>query len=756
MARDQAETGEAEALLAVLDRVAPRPLSVRDLARQLGLDRYDRREIEDVLRRAVAQGRIARVGKGRWRALVPAAGKRGAAGRTRAPRRRGEGPLFVEGRYTRARGGFGFVATVGEDRERLGGDVFVPRGRERDALHGDLVRVSVRRWDPSAGRATGTVEEVLDAANRVVLGRVESVFVRRRGGAPRYRVVPHDERLPVVEVEGGRALDADAEGRTALVRLTAGPSARHGLRGVVERVLGDLSDPEVQVLQVALEAGLRIEFEEKVKRAARRLPHDPDAAEYSGREDLRDVPFVTIDGESARDFDDAVWLEEHAGSVLLRVAIADVSHYVRPGSILDEEARLRGTSTYFPDRAIPMLPERLSNELCSLMPERERLVLVAEMRIDEKGARSDVRVFRGVIRSAARLNYTQVAAMLSDACTAAIEADRERFAALLPMLRRMQDLMRTLYRRRVRRGSLDLDLPEALLDLSEEGRTVGLRTAMRNDAHRMIEEMMLAANCAVAEFLERKKIPLPYRIHEPPEPLAIEQLNELLRPQGVHVAHEGAVRPRDVQRVLDKLEGHRLERVLSRQILRSLKQARYETENAGHFGLAFDCYCHFTSPIRRYPDLLVHRQIGYVLDGEEEGARSLGEALRVLADASSTCERNSMGAERAMLDLKKAEFMLDHLLEEEPATIVGVERFGIFVELDRYPVEGLVALDDLPGRFRHDARARSLVATRGGRRFRLGDAVLVEAVDASLERRQVRFVLAEDPAGKRFRYRSAG
>ena len=663
--------------------------------------------------------------------------------------------MYVEGRYTRARGGFGFVATAGEDRERLGGDVFVPRGRERDALHGDLVRVSVRRWDPSAGRSTGSVEEVLDVANRVILGRVESVFVRRRGGAPGYRVVPHDERLPVVEVEGGRPLDAESEGRTALVRVTAAPSARHGLRGVVERVLGDLSDPEVQFLQVALEAGLRIEFEDEVQRAAERLPHDPAPADYAGREDLREVPFVTIDGESARDFDDAVWLEESAGGVLLRVAIADVGHYVRPGSVLDEEARLRGTSTYFPDRAIPMLPERLSNELCSLMPDRDRLVMVAEMRLDAEGARSDVRVFRAVIRSAARLNYTQVAAMLSDDPSIDIEEDRRRHASILPMLQRMQALMRTLYRRRVERGSLDLDLPEALVGLSEEGRATDLRTAMRNDAHRMIEEMMLTANCAVAEFLERRRIPLPYRIHEAPEPLSIEQLNELLRPQGLHVAHEGDVRPRDVQRVLEKLAGHRLERVLSRQVLRSLKQARYDTANAGHFGLGFDCYCHFTSPIRRYPDLLVHRQIGYVLDGEEEGARSLAEVVQGLSDSSSTCERNSMGAERAMLDLKKAEFMLDHLLEEEPATVVGVERFGVFVELERYPVEGLIALDDLPGRFRHDPRTHSLVAARGGRRFRLGDSLLVEAVDASLERRQVRFVLAEDLPARGFRSRGS-
>jgi ribonuclease R len=737
-------------LLDILDRSAPQPLSVKEIARRLGQKPYDRRVLESLLKRAADAGKVARVGKGRWRATSE------PASRPAAPRRRGQGPMVVEGRYSRARGGFGFVATVGEDRERIGGDVFIPRGREADALHSDTVRAEVRRWDASAGRSSGEVVEVVTRANTQILGRVEAVFRRGRGAAPRFCVVPHDERLPIIEVVGGKKLDANAEGRTALVRLTDAPTRRHGLQGEVERLLGDLADPEVQVLQISLEAGLRLEFPEKVKRAARRLPHDPDPVDFASRKDLRDMPFVTIDGASARDYDDAVHLESLGGGrTRLRVAIADVSHYVRSGTLLDEEAQLRGTSTYFPDRAIPMLPERLSTELCSLMPDRERLVLVAEMVHDRSGVRSGVEVYRAVIRSAARLTYSQVAGVLSEAHSAVIDADRERLANVLPMLHMMHELMRSLHRRRMRKGSLDLDLPEALVDLSEEGRTIGLRTTMRNDAHRMVEEMMLAANCAVAGFLTKKKVPLPYRIHEPPEATSVDELNLLLYPLGIRVAYKGTVEPIDVQRALNELSGHRLARVLSRQILRSLKQARYATENVGHFGLAFDCYCHFTSPIRRYPDLMVHRQIGRILDGNLTEARELGAVITEMSAQNSTSERTSMGAERAMLDLKKAEFMLGHLLEEEPATIVGIERFGIFVELDAYPVEGLVPLDDLPGRFRFDSDTKSLIAARGGRRFCLGDPLVVEAVDASLERRQIRFVLAEDPADTRVRKRRA-
>jgi ribonuclease R len=314
----------------------------------------------------------------------------------------------------------------------------------------------------------------------------------------------------------------------------------------------------------------------------------------------------------------------------------------------------------------------------------------------------------------------------------------------------MRDLMRKLLRNRIRAGSLDLDLPDSLIDLSEEGRSVGVRLLERNDAHRLIEEMMLEANCAVARYLTDLTVPLPYRIHEPPDPADIDELNEFLLPFGFHVAYEGRVEPGDIQRALDEIQKHRLARVLSRRLLRSLTRAQYSTDNAGHFGLAFPLYCHFTSPIRRYPDLLVHRQMGLVFDGETETARLHKEMLEPASVRSSQAEREAMEAERAMLDLKKAEFMLEHLHESSPGTIVTVASFGFFVELDAYPIEGLVRTEDLPpDHYRFIEREQALQGVRTRQRFRLGDRILVEATNVSLRRRQIDLALLKRlaPAG---------
>jgi ribonuclease R len=308
----------------------------------------------------------------------------------------------------------------------------------------------------------------------------------------------------------------------------------------------------------------------------------------------------------------------------------------------------------------------------------------------------------------------------------------------------MEALMRVLYRNRVAAGSLDLDLPEALVDLSEEGRSVGVRLLQRNDAHRLIEEFMLEANRAVAIFLGAQAVPLPYRIHEPPVPADVDELNAFIGAFGLRLAYDGRVRPADVQRLLRQLDGHPLARVLSRQVLRALTKAQYSTRNAGHFGLAFPDYCHFTSPIRRYPDLLVHRQLGRLFDGAGDAARAEAAALEKASVESSRAERAAMEAERAMLDLKKAEFMLGHLLEPGPATIVSVLKFGFFVELDAYPVEGLVRIESLADdRYRFVEPQRALVGQRKRQRYRLGDRVLVEATDVSLERRQIDFRLLE-------------
>ena len=705
----------------------------------LDLEHYDRKQLKAVLEAQVARRTLRRIGKTRYQWIrdtdrTPTR-ERGVTARPK--RRSPEGPR-IEGHYTRVRAGYGFVEVLGRAAERFPRDILIPAGMEADAMHGDRVTVDIVRRDVRTRRFVGRITAVTNRVHEQIIGTLE----RSRSG---WLVVPESRLLPPLELiiaAGSETPRIQDVGQVALVRLTRAPTPTHAPGGELIEVLGAADDPEVQFLSIAFEHGLQVEFQPEVLTEAERLPSDPSPRDFNGREDLRQLRFVTIDGETARDFDDAVCLETVPSGARLWVAIADVSQYVQPGTALDAEAARRGTSVYFPDRAIPMLPPQLSNQLCSLNPGRDRLVLVAEMHYDNDGRRRDARFYRGVIRSQARLTYTKVAAVLSDADTPEIRVWRDELRTLLTPLRDMLALMRTLYAHRLAAGSLDLDLPEALVDLSEEGRSIGVRLLERNDAHRLIEEFMLEANRAVASFLRDQNIPLPYRIHEPPEPDDIDDLNQFLQAFGVTVRYDGRVEPGDVQRLLDQLQEHRLARVLSRQVLRSLKQAQYSTANVGHFGLAFTIYCHFTSPIRRYPDLLVHRQLGRLFAGHVDEARAAAEAIEAASIQSSQCEREAMAAERAMLDLKKAEFMLQHLLEPQPGTVVSVVSFGLFVELDAFPVEGLVRADDLAGdRYYFIEAERALKGMRTRQRFRLGDRVLVEATNVSLRRREIDFTL---------------
>ncbi len=736
---------EIEACLHLLEQRAPRPLSIPEIARMLRVEQYDHRAVKRGLEAAVAARRLRRIGKTRYqwvRELVveqPSLPGRSAGLRPRPARGAGApGRVRVEGHYARVRGGYGFVEVLGRAAERFARDILVPAGMEGTALHGDRVEVEVIRRDARVRRVIGRIVAVTGPVHEHVVGTLS----RERSG---WFLLPESDLLPPVELLGDVVPQPEQAGLIARARLTRAATLRAFPGGELEEILGSADDPEVQFLVIANEHGLRTDFPAPVVAEATRLPADPDPADLAGRVDLRPLPFVTIDGETARDFDDAVCVETRRdGGWTLWVAIADVSHYARPGSALDNEAALRGTSVYFPDRAIPMLPPRLSTELCSLKPQRERLVLVAELEYDRGGHRRAARFHRGVIRSHGRLTYTRVAAVLSDADTAEIRAWRTELAPLLPQLREMHTLMRQLYRNRVAAGSLDLDLPEALIDLSEEGRSVGVRLLARNDAHRLIEEFMLEANRAVAAHLRELEVPFPYRIHEAPDPDDVDDLNEFLAPFGFAVRYEGRVRPQDVQALLAALDGHRLARVLSRQVLRSLKQAQYATVNVGHFGLAFPIYCHFTSPIRRYPDLLVHRQLNLVFDGRLDEARAAAATMEAASVQSSQSEREAMEAERAMLDLKKCEFMLGHLLEPEPGTIVTVASFGVFVELDAYPIEGLVRVEELGAdRFAYIEEERALKGIRTRQRIRIGDRVVVEASNVDLRRRQIDFRMLE-------------
>ena len=465
------------------------------------------------------------------------------------------------------------------------------------------------------------------------------------------------------------------------------------------------------------------------------------------RLDLRALPLVTIDGENARDFDDAVTvLDGPAGGTRLLVAIADVTAYVPRGSAIDREARLRGTSVYFPDRVIPMLPEELSNGICSLNPNVDRLVRAVLLDCNRHGQVLGAAFFPGVIRSRARLTYTEVRQIVADGDL----ATRRRYAPLVDDLERMVALAEELGRVRHRRGSIDFDLPEAEIVLDLRGRPENIVKAERNVAHRMIESFMLAANEAVAHYLTARRVPMPYRIHEPPDEDALQDLARFLAGFGARLPIAGEVRPAAFQRVLEHIAGRPEERLVHTVILHSMKQARYAPANAGHFGLAADCYTHFTSPIRRYPDLVLHRILAAHLAGDRREVTAIAGDLGAICDESSRRERVAMDAEREVVKLKKVQFMQDKIGESYAGFISGVVPFGFFVELERYFVEGLVHVATLTDdRYELVEHRHLLEGRRWQRVFRLGDPVAVRVASVSIERKQIDFVLAQadTPAG---------
>lgn len=635
---------------------------------------------------------------------------------------------LISGRVMGHKDGFGFV--IPDD----GGDDLFLNGRQmRLVFHGDRVLARISGID-QRGRSEAIIVEVLEHNTQQLVGKFYSEY-----GA--YFIEPTNQRITQEILIPSQERAGATDGQMVVVAIIRQPSAQERPVGKVIEVLGDHMAPGMEIDVAIRNHDLPYQWPEAVLDESTRFPVEVPAAAIKGRLDLRGLPFVTIDGEDAKDFDDAVYAEPKGKSWVLYVAIADVSHYVMPGSALDQEARNRGNSVYFPERVIPMLPEALSNGLCSLKPEVDRLTQVCEMKINAAGKITDYRFHEAVIHSHARLTYNQVFAMVEEND----EALQKKYHALFPHLQNLFALYHILHEARVRRGSIDFDMPETKIIFGEGRKIERIVQVVRNDAHRVIEECMLCANICAAEYLLKHNFPALFRIHEGPNDQKLDDLRRFLGELGLKLPGRHEPTPSDYAKLLQSIavrpDGHLIQMML----LRSLSQAVYSAENKGHFGLAYDAYTHFTSPIRRYPDLLVHRAIRQIL---RKQFKQSDDVLRRLEDEGEHCsmtERRADDATREVIDWLKCEFMLNKVGEEFAGVIATVTGFGFFVMLKDIYVEGLVHISSLPNDYyQFDPTKQALLGERSGRRYRLGDALQVKVVRVDLDQRQIDFQLAEE------------
>ncbi len=711
-ADSSSEPGTQQKILALFSNKARARLTPAEVQRRAGFAGDQLQSVVDALRDLCRTGRLVRLKKNHY--ALP------------------DRQNLVSGRVHAHPDGYGFLIPDDKDAE----DLYINRREMLRVMHGDRVMARVDR--KARGGSETHITQVLERGQKRLLGTFEEANGRAF-------LVPMDARIGAIPLKGNAS--KPDKGKVIAAEISRYGTAVSAPEAHIVKVMGDPDDPEVQAQSLIFRYGLSTTFSAEVQRETAKTAYAIPADELAARTDLRSLPIVTIDGENARDFDDAVYVRRQGSGYELYVSIADVAHYVTPESALDQEAYARATSVYFPDRAIPMLPEALSNGICSLNPNEDRLTKTACMEFNAKGVVTRSRFFSSVIRSHERMTYTNVRRILVDRDPAALA----RYKDLVAGFELMEELALLINEQRKARGNLDFDLPEAEIILDIQGAPENIVRAERNIAHRIIEEFMIAANEAVARQLTEKDLPFLYRVHEGPDPDALEALAPFLLSLGYRLpSKKETIAPLEIQKLLDLARGKPEERVLNRVLLRSMKQAVYQPENIGHFGLASTCYTHFTSPIRRYPDLIAHRMFDRALHGEKLKPNERQDLLRYLQEAgkhTSGRERHAMDAEREMVDLKKSQFMMNKIGEEFTGFITSLANFGFFVELDDYFVEGLVKLSSLADDdYDYYEKEYVIKGRRHGKKFRLGDNVRVKVARINAFRSEIDFELIAQPA----------